>query len=189
MTWKQRYSQAHQSWQSKEYPASYNDFGALATNYPDVRKSNGLTRMILYFLKWEGWRATRINTMGRLVDGPQKQDSGISLITKKFIPSTTRKGTADVGSTILGRSSMFEVKVEGDTPRVNQIKEAKRERRSGGIYEFTYSPDDFFIIYDAIIECVKLSKPIIIPVHRGTIEEQKAIEKFLRNGELTIADL
>ncbi len=149
--WKKRYSHAHQSWQSKEYPASYNDFGALATNYPDVRKSNGLTRMILYFLKWEGWRATRINTMGRLVDGPQKQDSGISLVTKKFIPSTTRKGTADISATIKGRSVMLEIKISGDTRRPEQLREQELERAAGGVYEFISTPEDFFTWYDEFI--------------------------------------
>ena len=151
MNWKQRYHKSHDAWQQKEYPASYNDFGALATNYPDVRKSNGLTRMILYFLKWEGWRATRINTMGRLVDGPQKQDSGISLITKKFIPSTTRKGTADISATIKGRSVMLEIKISGDTRRPEQLREQELERAAGGVYEFISDPEEFFTWYDSFI--------------------------------------
>lgn len=154
-SWKQRYSQAHQRWQLKEYPSATNDFGALATNYPDVRKSNGLTRMILYFLKWEGWRATRINTMGRLVDGPEKQDSGISLITKKFIPSTTRKGTADISATIKGRSVMLEIKISGDTRRPEQLREQGLERAAGGVYEFISDPDEFFIWYDSFLLSLK----------------------------------
>lgn len=149
--WKLRYAEAHKQWQLKEYPASCKDFGWISPKYPDVRTSNGLTRMILYFLKWEGWRATRINTMGRLVDGPQKQDSGISLITKKFIPSTTRKGTADISATIKGRSMMLEIKISGDTRRPEQLREQELERQAGGVYEFISTADEFFELYDRLL--------------------------------------
>jgi len=149
--WKLRYAEAHKQWQLKEYPASCKDFGWISPKYPDVRTSNGLTRMILYFLKWEGWRATRINTMGRLIDGPQKQDSGVSLITKKFIPSTTRKGTADISATIKGRSVMLEIKISGDTRRPEQLREQELERQAGGVYEFISGPDEFFTWYDSFL--------------------------------------
>jgi hypothetical protein len=155
VNWKLRYEEAHKQWQLKEYPASCKDFGWISPKYPDVRTSNGLTRMILYFLKWEGWRATRINTMGRLIDGPQKQDSGISLITKKFIPSTTRKGTADISATIKGRSVMLEIKISGDTRRPEQLREQELERQAGGVYEFISDPDEFFIWYDSFLLSLK----------------------------------
>lgn len=151
MTWKQRYHAAHQSWQQKEYPASYNDFGALATNYPDIRKSNGLTRMILYFLKWEGWRATRVSSAGRLVTKSEKMPSGISLQGKGWIPSTTRKGSADISATIKGRSVMFEVKIGRDKPSEYQLREQELERKSGGIYEFVHDADEFFELYDKLL--------------------------------------
>lgn len=151
MTWKQRYSEAHRQWQLKEYPSATNDFGALATNYPDVRKSNGLTRMILYFLKWQGWRATRINTMGKMVDKVERQQSGTELIVKGWLPSTTRKGTADISATIKGRSVMLEIKISGDTRRPEQLREQELERQAGGVYEFISTPEEFFEWYDAFL--------------------------------------
>lgn len=149
--WKHRYAASHQRWQAKEYPASVRDFGCINTQYPDVRTSNGLTRMILYFLKWEGWRATRINTSGRMVDKVEKQDSGTELIVKGWIPTTTRKGTADVSATIKGRSVMLEVKVGRDKPREQQLREQELERSAGGIYEFVSTPEEVYEIYDKIL--------------------------------------
>jgi len=155
MTWKQRYVEAHKQWQLKEYPAGTKDHGWLSTNFPDSTTSNGLTRMILYFLKWSGWRATRITSSGRIIKAPQKQDSGISLMTSKYIPSTTRKGAADVSSTIQGRSVMWEVKIGRDRPSEWQLQEQELERKAGGEYFFVHDPDEFFTLYDAFILSLK----------------------------------
>lgn len=149
--WKLRYKTAYEAYQLKTYPSSSKDFGTLQVKWPDITKSNGLTNMILNYLKWNGWRATRVNTMGRLIDAPEKQESGISLITKKYIHSSTRKGTADISATIKGRSVMIEVKVGRDKPRESQLEEQERERLAGGIYEFIYTPDGFLELYDKII--------------------------------------
>jgi hypothetical protein len=61
-------------------------------------------------------------------------------INGKFIPSATRKGTADISATIKGRSVMIEIK----------LAEQQRERQAGGIYEFVHTPEEFFIIFDQI---------------------------------------
>jgi hypothetical protein len=152
MNYKDRYKLAHQSWQANEYPAAYKDFGTLATQYPDVTTSNGLTRYILYFLKWSGWRATRVSSAGRIIKAPQKQISGISLNVNKFIPSTTRKGSADISATINGRSVMIEIKIGRDKPSEWQLKEQELERSSGGVYEFIHDADEFLRWYDQFIK-------------------------------------
>lgn len=149
--WKLRYKTAYEAYQLKTYPASSKDFGTLPVKYPDTTKSNGLTNMILNYLKWNGWRATRINTMGRLIDAPEKQESGISLITKKYIHSSTRKGTADISATIKGRSVMIEVKVGRDKPSQYQLDEQKREQDAGGYYFFVHNPEEFLQYYDFIM--------------------------------------
>lgn len=187
--WKQRYTEAYDEYQHREFPAASKDFGTLPPKYPDVRTSNGLTRFICDFIKFKGFRATRVNTQGRMVECTTREESGAVFMDKKWITSSTRKGTADVSSTILGRTVMFEVKVGDDQPRVNQLKEASRERKAGGVYEFVYSPDDFLIIFDGLIDCFTNNKPVVIPEHAGTIEEAKAVEKFIKKGELTMMDL
>lgn len=151
VNWKERYKTAYDKFQYKNYPSSSKDFGTLPPKFPDITTSNGLTKFIVDFLKFEGWRATRINVSGRLIEQPEKQPSGVILGTKKWMHSSTRKGTADVSATIKGRSVMIEVKVGKDKPREAQLEEQARERAAGGIYEFVYTPDEFLELYDKIL--------------------------------------
>jgi len=108
------------------------------------------TTFICNFLSWKGHRATRINVSGRLVDTMEKQPSGVKIGVKKWIPSSTRKGTADISATIKGRSVMIEIKVGSDKPREHQLLEQIKERKAGGIYEFIKTPEEFFDLYDSI---------------------------------------
>lgn len=146
--WKPLYSAAHQRYQLREYPSASRDFGTLPTQYPDVRTANGLTRMIVNFLTWEGWRATRVNTQGQYAE--QKHNGRV--IIKGWRPSTTRKGTADISATIKGRSCMFEIKIGKDKPHPEQLKEQERERAAGGVYEFIYTPEEFFQWYELFLQ-------------------------------------
>jgi hypothetical protein len=105
---------------------------------PNVNKANGLTTFILNYLEWSGHRATRISSAGRVVNG-------------RYIPGTTRKGTADISATIKGRSIMIEIKVGRDRPSSYQLAEQEKERNAGGIYEFISTPEQFFNLYDSLI--------------------------------------
>lgn len=151
MTPKQRYQVAHEQWFKIKYPHAYKDGFYLEPKMPKVDTANGLTTFITNYLSWMGHRATRINVMGRLVDGVEKQPSGAKIGVKKWLPSSTRKGTADISATIKGRSVMLEIKVGKDKPRPDQLSEQIRERKAGGIYEFLSTPDEFFELYDKII--------------------------------------
>jgi len=151
MTPKQRYQSAHEQWFKIKYPNAYKDGFYLEPKIPKVDTANGLTTFICNFLSWMNHRATRINVSGRLVDGVEKQPSGAKVGVKKWIPSSTRKGTADISATIKGRSVMIEIKVGRDKPRPDQLAEQIRERNAGGIYEFIGTPEQFFELYDRII--------------------------------------
>lgn len=151
MTYKQRYQSAHEQWFRDQYPNAYKDGFYLEPKMPKVDTANGLTTFICNYLSWMGHRATRINVMGRLIDGVEKQPSGAKIGVKKWLPSSTRKGTADISATIKGRSVMIEIKVGRDKPRPDQLAEQERERRAQGIYEFIGTPEDFFELYDKII--------------------------------------
>lgn len=154
MTNKQRYSAAHKIWFANNYPTAFKDGFYAEPKMPVVTKANGLTTFICNYLNWLGHRATRINVSGRLVDGVQKQPSGVTLTTKKWIPSTTRKGTADIGSTIkingIGQSVMWEVKIGNDKASEFQLKEQEKEELAGGRYFFIKTVDEFFINYDSL---------------------------------------
>lgn len=152
--WKQRYAEVHNSWQDREAPNMVKDHGYLPTKFPKVSTSNGLTMFIVKFLSWSGHRATRINVQGRLIEQPERQPSGISLMTKKYIHSMTARGTADVSSTIIGRSFMWEVKVGRDRPSDAQLHEQAKERKAGGQYEFVHDPDEFLSMYDKFVSSI-----------------------------------
>lgn len=148
MTWRKRYEAAHRQYQEKVYPSATRDFGHLPTQYPDVRKSNGLTRMITNFINWSGYRATRINTQGRLLEKTEVTEAGNKFYSKKWITGTTRRGTADISSTIRGRSVMWEIKAGKDKPSEAQLEEQQREIAAGGQYYFVYTAEEFFELYD-----------------------------------------
>lgn len=146
MTWQSRYKAAYEHWQYQEYEAA-RTFGPLSPNYPKVSTANGLTQMICNFLKWEGHRATRIQTQGQFVT---EKYAGC-IVSSGFRTSSTRKGTADISATIRGRAVMLEIKVGNDRPSVHQLEEQKRERAAGGVYEFIHTPEEFLSWYDSFI--------------------------------------
>lgn len=154
MTYKQRYQSAHEQWFRDQYPNAYKDGFYLEPKMPKVDTANGLTTFICNYLSWMGHRATRINVMGRLIDGVEKQPSGAKIGVKKWLPSSTRKGTADIGSTIkingIGRSVMWEIKIGSDKPSPFQLKEKQLEESAGGKYFFVKNMDDFFTYYDSL---------------------------------------
>lgn len=149
--WKSRYAEAHELNFKQQYPLAWKDGHYTQPNYPKVGTSNGLTTFIINFILWNGYRATRINIAGRLIEAPEKQPSGVVLKTKKYMRSATRKGTADISATIKGKSYQFEIKTGRDRPRPEQLKEQQRERRAGGVYEFISTPEQFLTLWDGIM--------------------------------------
>ena len=134
MTFKERYNTAHHEYYKVKYPNVVADGLYCSPTLPKYKTANGLTKFITNYILWAGWRATRVNTMGRQVGG-------------KWIPGTTRKGTADISCTVKGRSIMIEVKIGADKPSEYQLKEQELERKAGGYFEFISTPEQFFIFY------------------------------------------
>lgn len=126
-----RYRDAKYAYEQIEFPNWIKEGHFLEPIMPDTTTANGLTNFITQYLNWCGQRATRISSAGRVVKG-------------KYIPSTTRKGSADISSTINGKSVMFEVKCGSDRPSPAQLKEQAKERKAGGEYFFTHSVEEFF---------------------------------------------
>lgn len=149
-TWRQRYQQAHEADFKTHYPIAYADGQYSEPTYPQVSKANGLQKMIENYINWSGYRATRINNIARLPDKQVKTASGLVFSEKRF-SKATRKGQADISSTINGRSVMFEVKIGRDKPSEHQLKEQAKERAAGGEYFFTSTPDEFFEQFDSIV--------------------------------------
>ena len=146
MNYRERYISAHKLFYQRNYPTAWRNGFWTPPKTVNVDKANGLTMWIVNFLNWNGHRATRISSAGRAI---KSTDPGI--IGMKFIPSTTRKGTADISATIKGKSVMLEVKIGRDKPSPEQIREQAKERSAGGIYEFISTPGQFLELYDGLL--------------------------------------
>lgn len=132
-----RYQQAHELDFRNQYPTAYKAGHYFKPKMPNCATSNGLQNAIQNYITWNGGRATRVSSAGRKVDG-------------KWIPGTTRKGSADVSSTINGKSVMWEIKIGTDSASPQQTKEQQREIKAGGKYFFVKTFDEFLTLYDSL---------------------------------------
>ena len=152
MTYKERYNEIHKEWSKNKFPSVHADGHYSPPKMPGIRTSNGLTNYLVNAINWMGGNATRVSSAGRMIDAQQKQPSGTILTVKKYIPSTTRKGTADVTATFKGKSFKFEIKIGNDKPSTYQLEEQKREIAAGCYYFFIKTPDDFWSAIDFVLK-------------------------------------
>ena len=87
--------------------------------------ANELTKSIIDFITFSGGSAVRINTQGQLrkIRGEMKWTHG-----------STRRGTADLHCIFQGRHISIEIKIGNDKQSPDQIKEAERITKAGGLY-------------------------------------------------------
>lgn len=150
-TCKQRYYSARYQFYLRSKYIVVKDGHFFNADYPKIKTANGLTKFICNFLLWSGSHATRVASSGRVVDGVEKQPSGTLLTVKKWIPTTTRKGTSDIKAIIKGRAVDIEIKIGNDRAGEFQLREQQLVRNAGGIYEFIKTPEQFFELYDKIV--------------------------------------
>lgn len=135
---KQRYLAAHKKWYERNYATALKDGFYSKPKLPVINSGSRMDFFITNFLVWEGWSATKVNNMGRKVNG-------------KWVASSTKKGTFDLSCTIKGLSVKIETKHSSDKPSDDQLKMQERERRAGAIAEFVGSIEEFFELYDKVI--------------------------------------
>lgn len=135
---KQRYKEAHRKWYERQYPEAIKDGFYSVPKMPVINSGSAMDSFIVNFLVWEGWSATKVNNIGRKVNGV-------------YIPTSTKNGTFDVHATIKGRSVKIETKHNTDKPSEDQIKMQQRERNAGAVAEFVGSIEQFFLLYDEIL--------------------------------------
>ena len=85
--------------------------------------ANSLTGCIVKYITLQGGFASRVNNQGTY-----------NQRLKKYIPSTSRKGLADVLATYHGDSLMVEVKYGADKLSEHQKKIRYEQEKSGGYY-------------------------------------------------------
>jgi hypothetical protein len=98
--------------------------------------ANGLTKAIISWLELNGCWATRVSSAGRYI-----AQQG------KFIPSTTKRGTADIHAVIAGRHVSIEVKIGRDKMSEDQHKVKAAIEKAGGLYYVAHSFDEFLTFY------------------------------------------
>ena len=125
-------------------------------NYSD-KDANSLTKCIVDFINLSGYQAERINTMG-VYREPKKHEqfNGTfkTLVKGTYTPSTSTKGSADISSTIHGRSVKIEVKYGKD--RMSEAQQRYKEdiEKAGGVYFIARTFDEFLEFYDSFIQKV-----------------------------------
>jgi len=127
---------------------------------PPYKKSdnstNGLTSCVIDFINYSGYQAERINTTGRMLNNKKvvtdvvgfKREIG----SDKWIKGTGTKGSADISSTIKGRSVKIEIKFDKDRQSDAQKDYQKAIENAGVIYIIIRNFDDFIEWYDNFIK-------------------------------------
>lgn len=113
--------------------------------------SNGLTKCVIDFIKFLGYQAERINSMGRPVDQRKTVTDVIgrtrTLGDIKWIKGNSKTGTSDISATIKGRSVKIEIKcrVTGDHYQSEGQKQYQKEvEAAGGIYVIARDFEGFY---------------------------------------------
>lgn len=101
-------------------------------NFSD-KNTNGLTRCLLAFIKYNGGYAVRVNTQGQY--NPK---------LKKWTRSTTTIGTPDISAIVNGKPISLEVKVGNDKLSEAQIAQGEAITNAGGLYYVATNFEDFY---------------------------------------------
>jgi hypothetical protein len=135
---------------SREKHPSLPEHARVIHKYKD-NTANGLTKCVIDWITFNGYRADRISSAGRYIEGEKiKGVNGNVQLKGSFVPGPTRKGYADINATIKGRSVMIEIKMK-DKMSEAQIKFKEAEERAGGIYIVVHSFEEFLTEYKKIM--------------------------------------
>jgi len=113
------------------------------------RSANGLTRMIMDFLRLKGHQAERISNTGRPIDNT-KWSNGRIIGSIEWIRGTGTRGTADISATINGRSVKIEVKIGRDRQSIYQKRYQEQVEAAGGLYVIAKSFNQFYELYNEL---------------------------------------
>lgn len=95
--------------------------------------ANGLTRMIIDYIRFSGGMAERVNSMG--VYNPLK---------RQYRPSGSRKGTSDISAIYQGKTLKIEVKIGLDRLSEHQKRYAADVDAAGGLYFVARNFEEFY---------------------------------------------
>lgn len=140
-----------------KYPSMPPNYIA-GTKYSD-KTANGLTKVVIDFLKLSGYLAERSNNMGRMIDKTKVVKNVLGYNNKigsiEWQKGSGTKGTSDIKSTIKGRSVAWEVKIGKDRQSDDQKSYQAMQERAGGYYFIIKSFEDFYGKYLRLLEELK----------------------------------
>lgn len=132
----------HHQWHRQQYP-NVPDVAIPKPNYK-ANTTNGMTRMIIDFIRYSGGFAERVNRMGFRT----KTKTGREI----WVSGGGTNGTADISAVLPGgRSARIEVKAGRDRIRPDQVRYAERVTRAGALYFVARSFDDFYEWYRTLV--------------------------------------
>lgn len=115
--------------------------------------ANGLTSCIIAYLRLKGYQAERISCTGRYIDNSKVITDCLGhrrrIGSGQWIPSSGRKGSADISATINGRSVKIEVKIK-DRQSKDQKAYQQDIDRAGGIYWLVRTFAEFIHHYNEL---------------------------------------
>jgi len=151
MNWKKRYQQAYYDYKIRKHKEVYERSGCYKTEIPDYKTANGLSKLIVNYINWGIiGNVTKIQTQGRFIQDKNSQGHKIEG-SGKWIKGTTQRGTADIIGSLNGKTLNIEIKIGRDKPSEFQLKMQQTKRSVLEIYEFISTPEQFFELYDKII--------------------------------------
>ena len=130
------------------YSSSYFEYKRKTYKSNDA---NALTKSIIAFFELLGYQAERISSMGRVIDNRKSVTDVLgrkqTIGSTKYIPGTSKKGTADISVTIFGMSIKVEVKFGKDRQSNDQKVYEMSIKDADGIY---FIAKDFQQFYEWI---------------------------------------
>ena len=106
--------------------------------------ANGLTRCIIDFLRFNGWQAERVNSMGVPIDRRRQVTDVLghsrTIGSLTWRPSGSTAGSADISATIQSKAVKIEVKIGKDRQSPAQREYQQAVEQAGGLY---YIAKDF----------------------------------------------
>lgn len=107
------------------------------------KTANDLTKAIIDFITFSGGDANRINCQGqvRKINGRMVWTHG-----------NTRRGTADIHAIFRGHHISIEIKIGNDKQSPDQIKEAERITKAGGLYYVAKNMQSFLEWWEQIFQ-------------------------------------
>lgn len=110
--------------------------------------ANALTKCVIAYITFMGGQAERISSQGQYREGAKIQVGTGELahhrqLPGKWTPGQSTKGTADISSTIRGRSVKIEIKYGKDVQSDVQKQYQEAVERAGGVYIIVRSFDEF----------------------------------------------